>query len=136
MRIGYAVLAALPLLAGTVQAQDVMKAAPEHYKVLVDNEYVRVVQNTLAPGEKDALHTHPTGWYYVTQPGRMRVVFRSGRTELWVPPAGEAGWSRAEGPHTSENIGDTPMSYVLVEVKAVAHARAPHRLALIGRGSH
>jgi quercetin dioxygenase-like cupin family protein len=136
MRIGYAVMAALPLLAGPAQAQDVMKAAPEHYRVLVENEYVRVVQNTLAPGEKDALHTHPTGWYYVTQPGRMRVVSRSGRTDLWAPAAGEAGWSRAEGPHTSENVGDTPMSYVLIEVKAAARAPAPHRVALNGRGGH
>jgi hypothetical protein len=33
-------------------------------------------------------------------------------------------------------VGDTPMSYILVEVKAAARPPAPHRLALIGRGGH
>ena len=59
-----------------VGAQDVMVAAANHYKVLVDNDNVRVVENTLAPGEKDPVHTHPAGWYYVTRPGKMKVVPR------------------------------------------------------------
>jgi quercetin dioxygenase-like cupin family protein len=134
-QIGYVALAVGLAMAGAVQAQDVMKVAPEHYRVLVENKYVRVVQNTLAPGQKDSLHTHPPGWYYVTDPGRMRVVFASGRTELWTPAAGEAGWSTAESAHTSENVGDIPMSYVLVEVKAARPVRHP-RVALFGRGGH
>ena len=106
-----------------VHAQDVMRAAPEHYKVRVDNADVRVVENVLAPGEKDGVHTHPAGWYYVTQPGKMKVVHADGTAEIWDAKAGEAGWMDAEGPHTSENIGAAPMSFVLVEVKsAAAHA--------------
>ena len=42
-------------------AQDAVKVAPEHYKILLENEHVRVIENTLAPGEKDAMHTHPSG---------------------------------------------------------------------------
>jgi quercetin dioxygenase-like cupin family protein len=102
------------------RTQDVMKVAPEHYKVRVENEHVRVVENTLAPGEKDAMHTHPAGWYYVTKPGTMKVVFATGKVETWVAKEGEAGWMEAEGPHTSENIGKTAMAYVLVEVKSAA----------------
>lgn len=134
--IGYTLMAAGLALAGRAEAQDVMKAAPQHYEVLVENENVRVVRNRLAPGEKDSLHTHPAGWYYVIEPGQMRVVFASGRSELWAPAAGESGWSGAEAAHTSENVGDAPMSYVLVEVKAAAAPTKHRRLALIGRGSH
>lgn len=108
------------IIAATAQvasAQDVMKVAKDHYKVLVENEYVRVVENTLAPGEKDPMHTHPAGWYYITKPGKMKVVFATGKSELWEPKAGESGWSPAEGAHTSENVGDAPMSYVLVEIR-------------------
>jgi mannose-6-phosphate isomerase-like protein (cupin superfamily) len=101
----------------TALAQDVMKVAKDHYKVLVENEHVRVVENTLAPGEKDAPHSHPAGWYYITRPGRMKVIFASGQTEMWEPKLGESGWSPAEGAHTSENVGGSPMSYVLVEIK-------------------
>jgi quercetin dioxygenase-like cupin family protein len=121
-------------LAGPARAQDVMTVASNHYRVLVDNEQVRVVENTLQPGEKDPLHTHPAGWYYVTRPGQMRVVFASGKSEIWEPKAGEAGWSPGEGAHTSENVGNAPMSYVLVELKArrVASQRPKFRVRSLG----
>jgi hypothetical protein len=49
-----------------VSAQDVMEVARNHYQVLVDNEYVRALENTLAPGEKDPLHTYPAGAGFLT----------------------------------------------------------------------
>jgi quercetin dioxygenase-like cupin family protein len=122
-------------LVGRAEAQDVMAVAANHYKVLVDNRQVRVVENTLAPGEKDPWHTHPAGWYYVTQPGKMKVIFADGREMLWEPALGEAGWSAPEAAHTSENVGSAPMTYVLVELKQVKTASAPAR-RLQGRGGH
>ena len=117
---------ALFAVAGRAGAQDVLAVAKEHYKVLVDNPQVRVVENTLRPGERDPLHTHPAGWYYVTKPGKMKVVFADGRTLIWEPKAGEAAWGDAEAPHTSENVGSAPMSYVLVEIKTpTVAARKP-----------
>ncbi len=106
-------------------AQDVMKVASNHYKVLVDNASVRVVQCTLAPGDKDPMHTHPANWGYVTKPGKMKVVYADGKTEVWDAKEGEQGWQDAEGPHTSENIGTTTMSFVLVEVKGAKQHSAP-----------
>ena len=103
--------------AADVKAQDVMHVASNHYKVKVDNAHVRVVENILAPGEKDPMHTHPAGWFYVTQPGTMKIVFANGKTETWNAKQGESGWMEAEGPHTSENIGKSTLGYVLVEVK-------------------
>ena len=108
------------LTAGPVYAQDVMVVAADHYKVLVDNANVRVVENTLAPGEKDSSHTHPAGWYYVTKPGRMKIVHEDGKSVIWEAKAGEQGWMEAEGAHTSENVGATTMGFVLVEVKSAA----------------
>lgn len=110
----------------TAQAQNAVKVAPDHYKVLLENEHVRVIENTLAPGEKDAMHTHPAGWYYVTKPGTMKVVHADGKTETWEAKAGEAGWLKTEGPHTSENIGNTTMGFVLVEVKSATRS-APRK---------
>lgn len=122
-----AILAAIAALATlavtrTAHAQDVLAAAPAHYKVLVENEYIRVVENTLAPGEKDASHTHPAGWYNVTRGGTMKVVFADGRVVTWRPKSGEAGWSPPEAAHTSENVGREPMTGVPVEVKQAAVA--------------
>ena len=46
-------LAALPLAAG---AQDPVKVDPGHYKVLIDNPSVRVLQVTVAVGAKTLMH--------------------------------------------------------------------------------
>lgn len=107
-------------LAAPASAQDAAVVAKDHYKVLVDNANVRVVENILKPGEKDPTHTHPAGWFYVTKPGTMKVVHADGKTEMWHAKAGEHGWMEAEGPHTSENVGKTTMGFVLVEVKSAA----------------
>lgn len=112
-----AAIAATLLSAPALHGQDVMKVASNHYKILLENSSVRVLENTLAPGESDPAHSHPRGWYYVTQPGRMKIVFASGKTEMWDAKLGEAGWIKGETAHTSENVGDTPLTYVLVEVK-------------------
>jgi len=99
-------------------AQDAVTVAPKNFKVLVDNEHVRVVQDTLKPGEKEAQHTHPAGWYYVTQPGKMKVTYADGKVSTWDAKLGEQAWMDAEAAHTSENIGKTTIQYVLVEVKS------------------
>src|ERR1043166_1220877 len=33
-------------------AQDALKVAPNHYKVLLENDHVRVIENTLPPGAR------------------------------------------------------------------------------------
>ncbi|HZV59400.1 MAG TPA: hypothetical protein VFF42_03615 [Candidatus Eremiobacteraceae bacterium] len=101
-----------------LRAQDAVKVSPDHYKIKLENEHVRVIENILAPGEKDPVHTHPSGWYYATKPGTMKIVHADGKTEIWEAKEGEAGWLKAEGPHTSENIGKTTMGFILVEVKS------------------
>lgn len=112
-------------LAGTVAvAQDAVKVAPDHYKVLVDNPQVRVIQNVLKPGEKDGTHTHPAGWFYVTQGGTMKVLTAQGKVEMWTPKTGDSGWMEAEGAHSSENVGTAPMSFILVEVKSAGTGTA------------
>ena len=109
------------LLVGTLaHGQDAAKASPRNFKVLLENEYVRVIQDTLRPGEKEALHSHPAGWYYVTMPGTMKVTYSSGKTVIWKAKAGEQAWMNAEAPHTSENIGSTTIQYALVEVKSAS----------------
>jgi len=115
-----AVLTVTSLCMAGAGAQDVMHAAPEHYKVRVDNSHVRVVENVLKPGEQDAQHTHPAGWYYVTEGGRMRVTYADGKVQIWEPKTGESGWMEAEAPHTSVNVGTTTMGFILVEVKSAS----------------
>ncbi len=103
--------------------QDAAKVAPNQCKVRTENKDVRVIEFTLAPGEKDKVHTHPAGWYYVTKPGTMKILnLDTGKTVMWEAKEGEAGWMEAEAPHLSENVGTSPVGFILVEVKSAAKA--------------
>ncbi|MFL5618490.1 MAG: hypothetical protein ACJ79A_08880 [Gemmatimonadaceae bacterium] len=108
---------AAAVLAPSAHAQDIVAVAPSHARVLVENAQVRVIESTLPAGAKDPMHTHPAGWYYVTRPGTMKVVYADGRKETWAPKASESGWLPGEAAHSSENVGRAPMTFVLVEVK-------------------
>jgi beta-alanine degradation protein BauB len=112
-------------LASICHAQDVVKVATEHNKIILENADVRVIENTLLPGEKDAMHTHPSGWYYVKTPGTMKIVFADGKVATWEAKEGEGGWLQTKTPHTAENVGKTTLVYVLVEVKSAEAHHAP-----------
>jgi mannose-6-phosphate isomerase-like protein (cupin superfamily) len=120
------VLALMCVVAGsTVLAQDVTAVAANHYKVLFENQYVRVLKCTMAPGEKDPEHVHAAGVYYITGGGALTYTPEGGKTETEQAKAGDCMWSDAEGPHTSENSGKTPLSWILVEVKGAKEKAVP-----------
>ncbi len=41
------------------KAQDPAKVDPKHYKVLFNNQYVRILDVDQKPGEKAPMHSHP-----------------------------------------------------------------------------
>jgi len=106
------------LCAGAAIAQDVVKISPATSKVLVENQYVRVIQATFKPGAKEDVHTHPAAWYYVTEPGKLKVSYSNGKVEVWAPKAGESAWMDGEEAHSAENVGTTTLQYLMVEVKS------------------
>ena len=106
------------LCAGAAVAQDVAKVSPGTSKVLVENQYVRVIQATFKPGAKESIHTHPAAWYYVTKPGKLKVSYTNGKVEMWVPKNGESAWMDGEEAHSAENVGTTVLQYLMVEVKS------------------
>ena len=105
------------------RAQDIVKVAPQHSRILLENDDVRVVQTTLAPGETDPVHTHPSGWYYVVQPGSMKVTLADGKVSTWNSQAGEGGWLTTRSPHSDENVGKSTIVWVLVEIKSAEKSR-------------
>jgi len=113
------------LLAGDALAQDVLKVSPATNKVLVENQYVRVLQSTFKPGAKEPMHTHPAGWYYVTKAGTLKVSYANGKVEMWSPKVGEQAWMDGEEAHSAENTGKTTLQYLMVEVK-VAPTKTPN----------
>lgn len=96
---------------------DAVAASPMHYGVLLDNSFVRVLRVTLPPGERDEMHTHPTSAWYSIAEGSMRIHEADGSTTDVPITTGQAGLSLAGSAHARENVGTTPLEFILVERK-------------------
>ena len=98
--------------------QDRAKVVPD-MKVLLENEHVRVQFHDVAPGETTPMHSHPAYVAYVFAPYRARFVLADGSTKTAERLAGDVFYS---GPvtHTVENLGQTPIHNLIVEIKGGA----------------
>lgn len=97
-------------------AQDPAKQSPQYYKVLLENDQVRVLEYRLKPGEKEPMHTHVAGVLYIFGDAKMRTTYPDGRTEESAGGAGEAHW-RSPVTHALENIGTTEAHALAVDMK-------------------
>ena len=113
-----ALLATVAFAISTREArtQDPVKQSPQYYKVLLENDQVRVVEYRLKPGEKEPMHTHTTGVLYIFGDAKMKTTFPDGRTTESSGGAGEAHW-RNPVTHALENIGTTDAHALAVDLK-------------------
>ena len=107
------VLAALPMAAA---AQDAVKVAPEHYKVLVDNAAVRVLKISYAPGSKSAMHSHPDAMLVVLGDAKTTYTLPDGKTQDMEVKKETAAYTPAVT-HSPADTGTTPVDAILVEFK-------------------
>ena len=107
----------------TVFAQDPVKIEPTHYKVLLENAAVRILQVSYAPGTKSQMHQHPDSIAIALTPSKVRFTMPDGKTQD-SEMANEAAMYIANGMHSPANVGTGPVSVVLVEFKAAAAGKA------------
>ncbi len=115
--IGF-LLAALMLAVGTKTgvAQDVVKVAPQSYKVLLENDRVRVLEYRLKPAGKEPMHSHPDYIVYALTSGKAKFTLPNGKTIEREIKAGQAKFIKAET-HAVENVGTTTVHGLLIELK-------------------
>src|SRR5437667_2459052 len=89
----------------TASAQDPVKLSPQYYRVLLENDQVRVLEYRLKPGEKEPMHSHPAGVVYVLGGAKLKFTYPDGKTEERAAAAGETIW-REPTTHAVENIGN------------------------------
>ena len=95
---------------------------PMHYKVIFENEHVRVLDYTDQPGDRTTPHEHPNSVMYTLTSFRRRLS--SGDVERDVDISAETtSWLPAQQ-HSGHNIGDTPTHVILVELKSSLAAPA------------
>lgn len=100
----------------TVLAQDPVTTSPQYYKVLLENDQVRVLEYRLKPGEKEPMHSHPAGVVYVLTGAKAKFSYPDGRTEEKAASPGEVIW-REPTTHAVENVGDTETHVITVDFK-------------------
>ena len=96
---------------------DALAASPDNFRLVLENDRVRVLEYTLLPGQKDRRHTHPKRVAHVIAGGTLRVHFPDGRHLDFVEKVGDTSWGDPAPLHDPENIGTTPIKILLVEVK-------------------
>lgn len=96
---------------------DPVRVSGGKYKVILENEKVRVLKFVSNPGDSVGMHWHPDHLAYAIK-NAQRVRFTSDKgvpeeleikqgTALWVPG----------GSHAVQNIGDTEIEELIVELK-------------------
>jgi len=88
---------------------------PDHYRVVFENDRVRVPEYQDRPGESTTPHEHPDSVMYTLSSFRRRLVSGDVQREVELE-AGTVGWLPAQQ-HHGEDIGDTPTHVIFVELK-------------------
>ena len=91
---------------------------PEHYRVLWENDFVRLLEYIDQPGERTSAHDHPNS-VMVTLSSFSRRLSAGGREFETALNPGQAVWLPAQR-HAGENIGETSTHAIFIELKGAA----------------
>lgn len=103
---------------------DALTTAPKHHRLLMENEFVRVIDACIPPGETTPVHTHcwPATLYILSfsdfvrydREGNVLLDSRTIQSKAALPPA---MWSEPLPPHALQNVGSKELRIITVEVK-------------------
>jgi quercetin dioxygenase-like cupin family protein len=116
------VVVSLLVCAPVVLAQDIVKIAPAHVKVLLDNSEVRVFEYHAKKGDKVAMHSHPPNVVYGLSTGSIEFTLADGSRKRLDLHKGEAVWSNG-GAHSQMQITDADA--LVIELKTAKPVAAP-----------
>ena len=95
---------------------DPVKLSPDNYKVLLENDHVRVLEMNLKAGETDNTHSHPDETVYFITGGKVKIHLPAGGAMEADIPDGHVMWHEA-WTHTVENVGSSDIKAIVVENK-------------------
>jgi quercetin dioxygenase-like cupin family protein len=101
---------------------DPLHTDPDKYKVILENDQVRVLRYHDTPGAKTTPHYHRPFVLYALGPFRRRLVLSDGSVKEREFKQGDVIWMPAQI-HSGENIGSTDTDVIIVESKTQESAR-------------
>jgi quercetin dioxygenase-like cupin family protein len=84
--------------------------------VRFENDQVRVLELRLKPGDREGMHTHPFYVLYALTDYRVKNTSADGTVRVFDRKQGDVFWG-APITHSGENVGDTDVHAVIVELK-------------------
>ena len=117
MRRSAFLLLTLLVLGGAKRAlaQDPVKLSPNLYKVVLENDQVRVLEYRVKPGDKEPMHSHPAAVVHVFTDGKAKATTPDGKSQIIESKAGETIWSEPVT-HAWEYIGPGDGRVLIVEL--------------------
>src|ERR1051325_10537416 len=88
----------------------------KHYAIELETEQIRVLRAKYGPHEKSQMHSHPALIAVMVTDAHLRMSYPDGTSEEVNAKAGDV-MNMAATVHQPENLGDSPMEVVLVELK-------------------
>ena len=95
---------------------DAVKVAPDSYKVVLENDAVRVLEVRIKQGAKAEMHSHPGSVAICLNDQRLKFTFPNGKTEKADLERGQTVWLDGLS-HAVQNVGTEDVSSVVVELK-------------------
>ena len=95
---------------------DPVQVSSKNYKLLFENEHVRVLEMNLKAGEIDVTHSHPSETVYFLKGSKAKIHLPDGGVAEADIPDGHVMWHEA-WTHQVENIGTSDIRAIIVESK-------------------
>ena len=91
--------------------------SPDVYEVLLENETVKVMKVTFAPGQSDNMHDHYPFTFHLLDGGKAQVTMPDGTINEREIPGGFTGHNGSGVRHQVKNIGSEELNIILIEHK-------------------
>ena len=111
------------LFSATTLAQNPVQSDGDKYKVVLENERVRVLEYRDQPGQKTQQHHHPAFVLYALSPFKRSITLPDGKVIMRQFKTGDVIYSEAQT-HVGENVGDTETHVIMIELKEETPASA------------
>lgn len=114
-----AVLGFLMLPSFLYAYDDPVEATPGAYKILHENDQIRVLEVTYQPGQLENWHGHPRYLVYVVDPGdgKIKVENENGEIHEYDLKTGQNLLTGPVNKHRGMNPGSKPIRLIAVELK-------------------
>jgi hypothetical protein len=124
LMLGLGTVVAGCLVFAYADAQDAAKVQPSSYRVVLENDRVRVLEYNGLPGMGvcgTGTHSHPAHLTVRLTPAKVRIT-QNGRSTVVDDKVGDVFWSEAVT-HETENVGGANVRSLIIEIKDPPHGR-------------